>query len=175
MKHAEIFAAAQAIWARAAERYPSIGNLPPMDYSLRGATAGQCRCRGWTTGRRGYRRNVKVVALRWNVALARQEGERYRNTIAHEIAHAVCALTTGNLTHNAEWQRVCRALGGTGERCHTYDTEQVRVRPRQPRVAVVCSNGHTLKAGPIQAKRMAEGALYRCKCGSLVRPVEASE
>ena len=44
--------------------------------------------------------------------------EAVRNTILHEIAHAL----TPHQNHNEVWQRVCKAIGGNGQRC--YDNNE---------------------------------------------------
>lgn len=40
--------------------------------------------------------------------------------IPHEVAHIICFVNPElGWGHDAGWKRVCRALGGSGERCHT--------------------------------------------------------
>lgn len=44
--------------------------------------------------------------------------EAVKDTILHEIAHAL----TPHQNHNEVWQRVCKAIGGNGQRC--YDNNE---------------------------------------------------
>lgn len=55
--------------------------------------------------------------------LSRVTHEERINTIAHEVAHCVQLLQTGNSDHGIRWQAIHRALGGTGARCHSIDRE----------------------------------------------------
>ena len=55
--------------------------------------------------------------------VAKAEPHQWIDTIAHEIAHALVGPRHG---HNFTWQRVCRAIGGTGLRCHNL----VLVKPK---------------------------------------------
>ena len=65
--------------------------------------------------------------------VAKAEPHQWIDTIAHEIAHALVGPRHG---HNFTWQRVCRAIGGTGLRCHNL----VLARPLWTMVCVAgCS------------------------------------
>jgi predicted SprT family Zn-dependent metalloprotease len=59
----------------------------------------------------------KNISLSTNLVLLNDEGA-VRLTILHEIAHAL----TPQQHHNEVWQRVCKAIGGNGERC--YDDKE---------------------------------------------------
>lgn len=63
--------------------------------------------------------------------------EKVRETILHEIAHALCPVGTG---HGLAWRLKCRELGIRPERCYTdTDTETPELRYQ-----ATCPNcGHT--------------------------------
>jgi len=51
-------------------------------------------------------------------ALAVDPVDTIEDTVPHEIAHAVAAITGLGRNHDRGWKRICIALGGTGKRCH---------------------------------------------------------
>lgn len=57
----------------------------------------------------------RIIALNHRYAATAPEHE-IRNTILHEIAHALIGCKH---KHNALWQRTARSIGCTGERCAT--------------------------------------------------------
>ena len=52
--------------------------------------------------------------------------EQVRDTILHEIAHALCPRDG----HGAAWKEMCRRIGAKPERC--YQSEDVVTPPRRP-------------------------------------------
>jgi predicted SprT family Zn-dependent metalloprotease len=64
--------------------------------------------------------NDKIISISSNLTLLNEE-KAVRLTILHEIAHAL----TPRQWHNDVWQRVCKAIGGNGERCYD-DKETIR-------------------------------------------------
>lgn len=168
----EIQHTAHAIWLDACKRYNLRGPLskmPPSQFNLTGGNAGMVRFYSDERMRRGKYRNPHNLSFRWNMALAQQVGiDEYRKTIAHEVAHAVRLLLRGDATHGPEWARVCRDLGGTGNRTHTHGVAQTHDK-RKP-VSCGCPGGQ--KMGPVQYRRMLAGRKYACSiCGEHVRPL----
>lgn len=54
----------------------------------------------------------------YNVHVFAQDLERFLNdTVPHEVAHIVCMYLRTDMGHGATWKRVCRMLGGNGQRC----------------------------------------------------------
>ena len=54
--------------------------------------------------------------------------EQVRDTILHEIAHAMCRPGEG---HGENWKAICRAIGARPERCSDY-------KPLQPPWKATC-------------------------------------
>lgn len=86
--------------------------MPAIDirFDLRGRSAG-------IAGHAGH-----AYYLRFNLDLMQNTGWDHliNNTVPHELAHIVCYVNPGlGRNHNPGWRRVCRMLGGTGERCHS--------------------------------------------------------
>jgi len=60
--------------------------------------------------------------------------EMFNDVIPHEVAHIVgyAAPQVGARRHNPMWKKVCKALGGTGERCHSMDNTSFK-KARKPK------------------------------------------
>jgi predicted SprT family Zn-dependent metalloprotease len=79
-----------------------------------------------TAGRARFRRRPedKVLlpyTIQLNVCLRTEGPEATKKTFLHELAHVIAGHGEG---HGPRWKAICRQLGGTGERCHEYDTMQ---------------------------------------------------
>ena len=112
-----IVALAQAELARCeAEVEFAFGTKPvyAVEWSTHGRVAGWCM----------YPHAGKPALLKFNARLAVQEGPRFRETIAHEYAHAVTFARYGGSVrpHGREWQNLMQILGFAGDRCHGYAT-----------------------------------------------------
>ena len=64
--------------------------------------------------------------------------EGMRDTVLHEIAHALAGHKAG---HGREWRAVCRQIGAKPERCYTAG-ESTPLPPAK--YTGTCPNGHTL-------------------------------
>lgn len=76
----------------------------------------------------------EIIVLSKPLALLRSF-ENTRDTILHEIAHA---LVGGKQGHNEVWKSKALEIGCNGERC--YDDAHL-----EPRFVGTCPNGHTIK------------------------------
>jgi SprT protein len=99
-----------------AEQLYGVKIAPSVSFNLRGRVAGWAGCK-ICMGQRQY-------SLRFNCELI--QGKHFDdmlcNTVPHEVAHLVCyARPDLGRGHDAGWKRVCLALGGNGQRCHSYD------------------------------------------------------
>ena len=92
--------------------YPEIeGALEDVKvlFNLRGRAAAQARVHH-RDNRREIRINVEAYSLR--------PQEMLEDTVPHEVAHLVCNILGNDRGHGANWKRVCKELGGTGETHH---------------------------------------------------------
>jgi len=108
-RKAEIIAKVQQCVARGNELYgitlPTLG----IRFDLKGRSAGMA-CRDGSN-----------YFLRFNADMMTRESWDHiiNNTVPHEVAHSFCQYQPLlGRNHDSGWARVCRALGGTGERCH---------------------------------------------------------
>lgn len=82
--------------------------------------------------------------------------DRVKNTILHEIAHALCYQKGLNCGHNDQWRRVAISIGCDGRRC--YDSNVVRT-PKRKWIATCPKCGHKTPAHKRQ--KLACGRCYR--------------
>ena len=81
------------------------------------------------------------------------EPEQSRDTILHEIAHAIAGREAG---HGPKWQEACRRVGARPERC--YDSKEV-VQPSSRYVRYCGSCGQTI---PVYRKTRSKHACGHC-------------
>ena len=110
--------------------------LPKLDirFDLKGRAAGMA-CRRGTH-----------YYLRFNTDMMMREAWDHiiNNTVPHEVAHTVCQFQPRlGANHNSGWARVCRALGGTGERCHSEEA----VHGKGTTYEYVTDRGHKVRMG----------------------------
>ena len=92
-------------------------NVVRIHFNLKGRVAGWAQQRG---GIYTCRFNYDMISRGDPAALR----DMLEEVVPHELAHIVCYMRRElGRNHDAGWQRVCRALGGTGDR--THDTEVV--------------------------------------------------
>lgn len=98
----------------AEERYGVDFSEVQVRFDLRGRCAGIAGYQGTMFGERNY-------FLRFNCDMIKTDAFKHLidDTVPHEIAHIVCYMRPElGRKHDAGWKKVCRALGGGGERCH---------------------------------------------------------
>lgn len=103
------------VMTAAEERYGVDFSEVQVRFDLRGRCAGIAGYQGTMFGERNY-------FLRFNCDMIKTDAFKHLidDTVPHEIAHIVCYMRPElGRRHDAGWKRVCRALGGTGERCHS--------------------------------------------------------
>ena len=118
---AKVIAKHQEVVALARRMFPSYSYapMPTVEFYEKGRSAGKC----WGYSRIAYNSHV----------FAQRSDKENNDTIIHEIAHAVANFTGLGSGHNPGWKRICRALGGNGERCYqsaTIEVKLARVRKR---------------------------------------------
>jgi len=117
-------AEALQIRARCGEMVEKIKALYGMDLSqvrisfdLRGRAAGKA-------GGRGYGQPGSSYYVKFNRDMLTREAFEHviQDTVPHEYAHVVCYMDPSKgKNHNYGWERVCRALGGSGARTHSEE------------------------------------------------------
>lgn len=110
----------KAVFAKAKELYGLDMSQVGIHFDLKGRAAGMACRRG------------SQYFMRFNRDMLTREAFDHvlNDTVSHEIAHICCFMNrTLGSNHDAGWTRVCRALGGTGDRTHSE--------------AVVYGKGHT--------------------------------
>ncbi len=129
----------------------------------------------WTTGKRqlgaamirktkdrrtGRTSTTKTIRLSRHLVALNDDAE-VRDTILHEIAHALAGLENG---HNAKWKAVCRKIGANPQRLAGEHVVMPQTRP--PRYHIVCGTCRQ-SLGPrhrrMDPKRLA--AAYCRHCG----------
>jgi SprT protein len=112
-------------------------------FDLKGRTAGTA------SGRFG------MYTLRFNHDMLLRELEDMRDdTVPHEIAHLVCfARRELGSNHDRGWQRVCIALGGSGDRTHELDV----VYGKGYTYEYVTDRGHKVRLGDRYHKAVQAG------------------
>lgn len=137
-------------------------SFPAVDYSLRGACAGQYVRKNET--------NEEV--LRFNIELAKNNEEEFvTQTVPHEVAHLISRNMYGfpnGHGHGMRWKMTMMALGVEPTRCHSYD---ISVTTNRKRVEYTCNCGQTFH---LTAHRIRKIHLYHCKkCKSKLFPKTA--
>lgn len=93
-----------------------------IDYSLRGQCAGMAVKEG------------DMYTIRINIDAYLLDPENMLNdTIPHEVAHLVMFQLQRHMpahrkepAHGPRWQRICKSLGGSGDRCHALPLKPSR-------------------------------------------------
>ena len=98
---ADVESLARRLFARH-QAQSGLGTLWTFGFDLSTARAGVCR----------YRETRIDLSVSYCLRATRAD---IKNTLLHEIAHAIVGAEHG---HNAAWQRKARQLGCTAERCH---------------------------------------------------------
>jgi len=137
----QIIAKCREVVAKAKVLYPHLATAldkVQVRFDLKGRAAGQARGNGW-----GTKSNFWV---RFNRDMLKREAfdTILNDTVPHEYAHIVCFMdrTLGN-NHDSGWARVCKNLGGTGDRCHDEDV----VHGKGYTYEFTTDRGHSVRIG----------------------------
>ncbi|MEI6422386.1 MAG: SprT-like domain-containing protein [Lentisphaerota bacterium] len=112
---AQVLTKCKAVFEKAKELYGVDLSKVAIRFDLKGRVGGMACARGSVFAR--------VYHMRFNYdMLLRETDEMVDVVVPHEIAHIVCFLKPElGRNHDYGWARVCRALGGTGDRTHDMD------------------------------------------------------
>lgn len=125
-------------------------DLPDVSvrFDLRGRAAGQA---GRRYGQFFMRFNRDMIAddKSWEHMI--------RDTVPHELAHIVCFYKpTLGRNHDHGWKSVCRALGGSGDRCHSEQVVYAKGNTYHYRT----THGHTVTVSERIHKNLQKGHTY---------------
>jgi len=135
---------AMEIISIASERYNLDLTGITLKFDLRGKSMGQMRAVITP------KRVPGAITLRFNLQGAQADPDHMLNdTVPHEIAHAVAYLLGEDNGHGAGWKMVCKALGGSGDRCH-----KVAVKSAQREWLYVASCGTEVKLTTVRHNRL---------------------
>ena len=112
-------------------------------FDIKGRCAGQACRRGGT------------YYVRFNLHLANENiTDMLHDTVPHEMAHIVCFMNPHlGSNHDYGWTRVCRELGGTGNRCHSMET----VYGKGNTYEYIRSDGKAIRLSETRHKRLQNG------------------
>ena len=137
--------------------------------TLYGVDMSKCGIRFDLKGRAGgmaCRRGGQVY-MRFNYDMIARETEEMVNVVVpHEIAHIVCFLKPSlGRNHDYGWARVCKALGGTGDRTHEMDV----VYGKGITYEYMSSTGHAIRVNDRRHAMLQQGRTltYRKGHGTL--------
>ena len=146
---------------RADQLYGLDMNKVKIRFDLRGRSAGQAGCRIGIDGKT-YDHYIRI-----NVSMISTGGfdHIFNETIPHEIAHIVCYMNPSlGRNHDAGWRRVCQALGGKGDRCHTQEV----VFANGNTYTYVTTTGHKVNMSQQRHRKIQQGIVYRVKGKGLI-------
>lgn len=115
-------------------------------------------------------RRVGHYCIRIARAVIGEDEHDWRNTVRHEVAHALHAERTGgDANHGPEWKQAARDVGATPERCaHTRHTDGDYV--------LRCPNDCYSREYHRRSKRIKQPWRYKCgECGENVVSHDAGE
>jgi SprT protein len=93
--------------------------------------------------------------------------EERRETVVHETCHVIADYRFGGKQgHGSRWRQMMALCSyARPTRCHSVDREAIQARRERKRVEVQarcgCAEGVIL--GPVQARRVRAGVVYRCR------------
>lgn len=97
------------------------------------------------------------------------------DTVLHELAHIIAnRLATANVNHSVIWRSVCKKIGGSGRKNHTFTVPmELQERERMQQVELTCPmcKENRISLDPRRAMKMLMGVCgYLCgDCGSKQR------
>lgn len=89
-------------WGRTFKFHLRHKQMPTIDFSLRGRTAGQAQTLPYSDS----------DIIRYNVPLLVQNKDYFfRHTVPHEVAHLIAYYASGVMDHSTPWLNVMRSFG----------------------------------------------------------------
>jgi predicted SprT family Zn-dependent metalloprotease len=119
-------------------------------FDLKGRAAGMA-------GRKGSH-----FYVRFNTTMMLNDGWNHliNDTVPHELAHSVCQKNPQlGRQHDLGWKSVCRALGGSGERCH----KEAVVYAKGKTFRYTTTTGHETNVSETVHNKIQRGVTYRTR------------
>lgn len=127
--------------------------LPKIEilFNLRGRAAGMAS----RTTRPGM---GMTYAIRFNRDMMINDGWQhlFENTVPHELAHIIGFATGKDFGHGPYWKRICKDLGGNGERCHKEEVTYANGKTYK----YISSTGHVFTLSETRHRRVQTGTRY---------------
>lgn len=142
----------KAIFAKATELYGLNFDNVGIRFDLKGRAAGMACRRG------GH------MYMRFNRDMLTRDAFDHviNDTVPHEIAHIICFMNPQlGRNHDSGWTRVCRTLGGNGERCHSEEV----VFGKGTTYEYTTDRGHTVRMSDKHHAMVQAGRSLRYKSG----------
>ena len=140
----------KTVFAKAKELYGLDMSQVGIHFDLKGRAAGMACRRG------------NQYFMRFNRDMLTREAFDHvlNDTVSHEIAHICCFMNrTLGSNHDAGWARVCRALGGSGDRTHSEEV----VYGKGHTYEYTTDRGHKVRMGDNHHAKVQSGANLRYK------------
>lgn len=157
--HQQILAKCKEMVVKAKELYNLDLSAVPVSFNLRGRCAGVAQWRiNRSTG------TTRDHAIKFNRDMLGREafGHVLNNTVPHEYAHIVCVMNPRlGRNHDAGWERVCIALGGSGSTRHKEDV----VYGKGSTYEYTTDTGKTVRMSDRYHARIQAGGTLRYKKG----------
>ena len=118
-----------------------------FSFSQRKRALGTCR-----------KSNKTIYLSKWIILNSNNNLEAWRNTMLHEIAHAIDIEIRGISNHDSHWQSIAIAVGSDGQRCAHVDYKG-NVKSKY---TIKCNNCNNERPAHRRRKKIVEG---RVSCG----------
>lgn len=125
--------------------------MPRVRFDLRGRSAGQA-----------YRK-MGEYGVRFNRDMIMNSGWDHliNDTVPHEVAHLFGFYTEQDRGHGRVWYSICRALGGSGQRCHSEEVTYANGKTYY----YTTSTGHVVTFSSNRHSKIQRGTSYRFRDG----------
>ena len=158
-------------YAKLSDKYPILKDIE-LKWGTGLQTLGTCKYPKWILDLDQEERltdsNTLSITVSTHPLVVEQAGiKQLKDTLRHEVAHALAILYDANASHDAGWRAWCLKVGAEPERCHNIQIK----KPSQ--YTMICSNtGKELK----QVRRITDyvklhldlqkkgSGIYTCNC-----------
>lgn len=151
----QVIAKVQACVELAKQKYNVVIANLDIKFDLKGRAAGMARVK------------YNHYSVRFNNQMMQDSGWQHliNDTVPHEIAHIVCFINPMlGRNHDMGWKRVCVALGGNGQRCHSEEV----VYAKGNTYRYITTSNAQINVSERVHKRIQAGVEYRVKRGGAI-------